>query len=338
MELKPMRNLAGSLTRSLMVFATVGAVSAPGTTVLASSDPVRDGIEANRHGDYAKAYSLLKVPASQGVVAAETTLGEMFYYGHGVPQNDKTAFKLISAAAQSGDPVAEELLGHLYLNGRGVESDQKKVLFYWHAAAEAGNPDAQFRLGELVWSGSTILEGPEPTPVPVADRKHTFGYDFVDHEATHQMKQKRELDNEIEGNMWFILASAQGHKDAHEHVKDLRGAGPVAYAQWVVSAAQHRASQWQETHPRTYSKAILADINGADRGAPGRQFALGTRFQHGDGVVQSFVSAHKWYNLAAMRGNERAKVALDSLQNDMISSDVQEAQDAANAWWTAHEK
>jgi uncharacterized protein len=76
-----------------------------------------------------------------------------------------------------------------------------------------------------------------------------------------------------------------------------------------------------------------ADETNAERGDDaGALYALGTRYSTGRDVEQDLVSAHKWFNLAAMMGHEEARVARGELAREMSSADVAEAQRQARAW------
>lgn len=62
------------------------------------------------------------------------------------------------------------------------------------------------------------------------------------------------------------------------------------------------------------------------------QFMLGQLYAAGNGVLQDFVQAHLWYNLAAAGGNGRAAEARDELARRMTPTQVAEAQRQARAW------
>ena len=70
----------------------------------------------------------------------------------------------------------------------------------------------------------------------------------------------------------------------------------------------------------------------AQGGQPDALFELGLIYCTGrDGKVD-LVEAHKWFNLAAMRGNEEAKNYRLELSRDMCKSDVARAQKLAREW------
>jgi TPR repeat protein len=61
-------------------------------------------------------------------------------------------------------------------------------------------------------------------------------------------------------------------------------------------------------------------------------FILGTRYSTGRDVEHDLISAHKWFNLAAMMGHEEARVSRAELAREMGTADVAEAQRQARAW------
>jgi TPR repeat protein len=61
-------------------------------------------------------------------------------------------------------------------------------------------------------------------------------------------------------------------------------------------------------------------------------FELGMMYSVGRSVPIDFVSAHKWFNLAAMRGNENAVRLRREIADQMSESEIAAAQRAARAW------
>ena len=65
-------------------------------------------------------------------------------------------------------------------------------------------------------------------------------------------------------------------------------------------------------------------------------FELGMQYCIGHGVGQDFVTAHKWFNLAAMKGSEDAKFYRSELSREMSAAQIAEAQRQARTWLTLH--
>ena len=67
-------------------------------------------------------------------------------------------------------------------------------------------------------------------------------------------------------------------------------------------------------------------------GTPDALFELGLMYCAGREVELDLVSAHKWFNLAAMRGNDDAKRYRMEISQEMSKAQIAEAQRAAREW------
>ncbi len=74
----------------------------------------------------------------------------------------------------------------------------------------------------------------------------------------------------------------------------------------------------------------------AEGGAPDALFQLGLLYCSGRDVDLDFVAAHKWFNLAALRGNEEAKRYRQELAREMSKAQVALAQRKAREWLATH--
>jgi TPR repeat protein len=61
-------------------------------------------------------------------------------------------------------------------------------------------------------------------------------------------------------------------------------------------------------------------------------YNLGLAYSTGQGVGVDLVAAHKWFNLAAMRGVEAAKNWRNQLASEMSTPQIAEAQKLAREW------
>jgi TPR repeat protein len=78
--------------------------------------------------------------------------------------------------------------------------------------------------------------------------------------------------------------------------------------------------------------AALGEVNpGADM-----LFALGMMYSTGGSVPADLVSAHKWFNIAAMRGNKDAIRLRREVAIEMSEGEIAAAQRAARDWLTRH--
>ena len=65
-------------------------------------------------------------------------------------------------------------------------------------------------------------------------------------------------------------------------------------------------------------------------------FELGMKYCLGRDVTQSNIEAHKWFNIAALKGNEAAKRYRCDIAREMSPTEVAEAQRQARALLTLH--
>jgi len=87
----------------------------------------------------------------------------------------------------------------------------------------------------------------------------------------------------------------------------------------------------------------MYEINGSN-GAPIAEaagntdalFDLGMNYAIGRSVPLDLISAHKWFNLAAMRGNKDAIRLRREIAEQMSEAEIAAAQKAARNWLTTH--
>ena len=79
---------------------------------------------------------------------------------------------------------------------------------------------------------------------------------------------------------------------------------------------------------------LSREIGGyADQGVPhDALFDLGLSFCTGRDGTLDLVEAHKWFNIAAMRGNDEAKRYRLELARDMSKAEIIRAQKRAREW------
>ena len=78
-------------------------------------------------------------------------------------------------------------------------------------------------------------------------------------------------------------------------------------------------------------------IERADREQSGEAlYDLGILYSTGQGVELDYVEAHKWFNLAALRGSHEARNWRAELSMEMSSDEISEAQRQARQWLSVH--
>ncbi|MFA7256988.1 MAG: tetratricopeptide repeat protein [Kiritimatiellales bacterium] len=91
----------------------------------------------------------LQTKASQGDVEAQVLLGNYFYFGDGVPKNEKEAVKWFCMAASKNDPEAQCMMGLCCYFGTGVSKNTQQAIKWWQKAAAQNDADAKFALSRL---------------------------------------------------------------------------------------------------------------------------------------------------------------------------------------------
>ncbi len=74
----------------------------------------------------------------------------------------------------------------------------------------------------------------------------------------------------------------------------------------------------------------------AQTGTPDALFELGMLYATGRVVDANLVVAHKWFNLAAARGNESARTYRLEVALEMSADQIAEAQKLAREWLQTH--
>jgi uncharacterized protein len=69
---------------------------------------------------------------------------------------------------------------------------------------------------------------------------------------------------------------------------------------------------------------------------PETLFHLGLRYCTGHEVPRDLVEAHKWFNLAAMGGDVRAREYRGEISREMSPAEIAEAQRQARSWLTSN--
>ena len=80
-----------------------------------------------------------------------------------------------------------------------------------------------------------------------------------------------------------------------------------------------------------------AEVADASTVTSGALLQLGIMYSLGQDVDRDLVAAHKWFNLAALRGNECAKQYRRDISSEMTPAEIAEAQREAREWlYTLH--
>jgi len=115
-----------------------------------------EGFQAFMEGDYETAFSEYKAEAEKGNAFAQADLGDMFYHGVGVNQDDTQALKWFKKAADQSHSRAQYNLGTMYENGKGVKQDYDQAIKWWCVASEQGHYGAEYNLAMMFYRGTGV--------------------------------------------------------------------------------------------------------------------------------------------------------------------------------------
>lgn len=83
---------------------------------------------------------------------------------------------------------------------------------------------------------------------------------------------------------------------------------------------------------------MSADMADMAQAAPSGEtfFQLGITYSSGVEVAPDLVAAHKWFNLAVMKGNREAARYRQEIAGELSAAEIAEAQRAAREWLRTH--
>ncbi|WP_333793548.1 hypothetical protein [Hyphomicrobium sp.] len=84
-----------------------------------------------------------------------------------------------------------------------------------------------------------------------------------------------------------------------------------------------------------FSAADVVDV-AAQGGGADALFHLGLMYCAGRDVEIDLVEAHKWFNLAAQRGNQDARAYRLEISREMTKKEIAAAQKSAREWLRRH--
>ena len=303
------------------LWALVGSPVRPKSTSadIQGDQPITDGFEAANkaydQGEYELALREYRSLAQMGQAGAQFKLGEMYYYGKGVPKDysrgnqwfaraaeqghvhaqrwlgvhylvseDYTqAVKWLTLAAEQGRADVQVKLGEMYKSGEGVPRDWDQAVKWFTCAAEQGDAKAQYQLGQLYRDGG---DGPEDGD---------YGSEL--RILSRILRDKGAVsEDEAHAAHWYRRAAEQGHAEAQDRLGFMYEIGSGV--------------------PKIHAEAIKWYASAAEQGYAVAQCHLGDMYSSGRGVPKDDALALHWYTRAAERGNSSARSSLGDMYAD----------------------
>lgn len=137
------------------------------------------GKDLKEKEQYKEAFVCFSKAAELGNIEACNEVGECYFYGNGVAQDNEKAFSWYRKAAIQGHSTAQVNLGYCYSNGVGVEQDYSKSFEWYQKAADQGNPDGLLNLGNRYNHGQGVKADPQKAYslyISAAEKGNAMGY------------------------------------------------------------------------------------------------------------------------------------------------------------------
>lgn len=252
----------------------------------------------------------------------------------------KRTIDLLMKLAAQGDAGAQCELAHAYLVGDRVPKDSKEAEKWFTSAASLGNGHAQYHLATFRLSG---ING----KVDVGK-----GIGLLEKAAQENYAEAHVLLGSIYGSdneMPYDLEKAYAHFDQAARMEDSEGAYQKGLALlhgwgvqedkveawiWLKKAAQagHKKAQYRMAHFEAFlflheREVLVPGLKEAsEKGDPFSQYKLGTFYEQGLGVEESYSQAFHWYKLSERNGYSDAAKSLEELKRKMTADEVQKAE------------
>ena len=132
------------------------ALSAPA----AAATPLDDALKVLEAGSSPKAVEVLTQIANDGNPQAQLRLGELYFHGKGVTEDENMAIFWWKKSAASGNAEAMYQIAHAYLFGntaaKSVADPDREAATWYFKAASAGHAEAAYTLGLLFIAGHQL--------------------------------------------------------------------------------------------------------------------------------------------------------------------------------------
>jgi TPR repeat protein len=110
--------------------------------------------------DPGRAANAILAAARQGLLDAQTMLGQLLLDGRGIQRDPALAVTWFRIAAQQGHAMAHNMLGRCLEHGWGLEANLPAAAEHYQRAADAGLDWGQYNLANLLATGRGVLRDP----------------------------------------------------------------------------------------------------------------------------------------------------------------------------------
>lgn len=173
--------------------------------------------------------------AEDGYAKAEFCLGDLYYRGKGVPQNFVEAAHWTQKAATQGDAKAEAGLGYLYLHGQGLPQDYVKAFHWYQKGADQGFSDAEVGLGYLYFHGKGVTRNRAEAARlyrKAAEQGNSDAELFLGYMYRTGQGVPRDR---VEAIRWYRKAAQQGNQEARQALDRAAGGSGSRWFELIIA-------------------------------------------------------------------------------------------------------
>jgi uncharacterized protein len=275
---------------------------------VAAADQFADGQAAYRHGEYATAMRLWRPLADKANAGAQLSIGDMYYYGQGVPKDYaraaiwyRRAAEIWSTVSNDRAKASNKVIGDAPDEAKAnlslLTEPVPDLLGQWNSSLQSSAaPRADVDLGSL-WVGPASRTPSQAAAGPLEEGDAAT--ERGDYAAAMQI--------------WRTLAD-KGDDLAQVRIGNLywNGRGVSKDDSQAINWGQKAANAGNPEAqtdvggvysdgtgvPQDFGQAIAWYLKAANQGYRVAQDRIGAMYEKGQGVEQDYVQAHMWFNLA----------------------------------------
>ena len=229
------------------------------------------------------AFDAISRAAAAGHAQAQCAMGDRYAQGAGVAQNWFEASRWYDMAAHQGDATAQCALAVCYADGKGVKQDMAHAFVWFEKAAAQNEPQAQWNLGELYATGLPGVEADPKKATLLCKRAANAGFAPASATLGGLFARAKKHERAVH---WWTLAAEQGDLESLFNLGQAHRLG--------LGVSKDDAKAFELLH-----KAAAGGVAAA-------QSRIGLAYATGEGAALDPIEACKWFELAALRGDQAA--------------------------------
>ena len=301
-----------------------------------------DGIGVPR--DIVKAVYYFQEATRGGQMFAAKLLGDCYYDGQGVNIDHQLAFKYYKRAADLGNNEAAEIVANSFIYGDGVKASYEEAMNYLVKSARNGNRDAQLMLGDRYYAGNGF--------------RKNLTRAFYWYQESAKLNESRALKkcgdmllvgegckkDIVRAAEYYVKAIDRANYDAafplaelyenptaelkRDYVKAVEYY-EIAYINNYDPVGAYRFARLVEDGKSTkveYTPYEIAKayIFAAEKGYLPAAKKAGECYLKGNGVKKDYISALRYYLMAAKNGDEEAKDVVEIIRRDASLKQIEQ--------------